>query len=174
MFWIYFLAVIVLVFGFVVFRGAPYVPSQRKYIYQAFSKLYPISKNDFLLDVGSGDGVVLRIASKLGAKVVGYELNPLLVCISRLLSLHDNKVRVKLADFWLTQIPDDTTIIYVFAVTRDIKKMISKIQFESNRLNRKISVLSYGNEFKGIKYKNKLQAYYLYEFRPLHQDKAQV
>ena len=66
-------------FGLVVFRGAPYVPSKKTYINQAFSDLYPLTDKDVLVDVGSGDGVVLRSATKFGALAIGYEINPILV-----------------------------------------------------------------------------------------------
>lgn len=164
-FYIFF--VIIITFGFVVFRGAPYVPSHKKYAIEAFEKLYPLKSDDVLLDVGSGDGIILRIAEKYCKKAIGYELNPVLVIISRLLSLHSKKVSVKLADFWLVNIPDDTTVIYIFAVTRDIKKMMHKIQNESNRLKKNISVISYGNKFEGKKITKKNGPYFLYEFQPL-------
>ncbi len=167
-------AIVVLFFWFVVFIGAPYVPSQKKYIKRAFRDLYHLSKNDVLLDIGSGGGVVLRLASKLGAKAIGYEINPILVIISKVLSIHDRKVSIKLADFWLVNIPSDTTVIYLFAVTRDMPKIYEKIQSECNRLGRMVNVISYGNSFSAVKEYKKLDAYYLYQFSPLHPVKAQV
>lgn len=158
---------VVLLFGLVVFRGAPYVPSQKRFVRQAFSELYPLGAEDVLVDVGSGDGIVLRLASERGARAVGYELNPLLVIISRLLSRRDDRVEVKLADFWLTPLPDDTTIIYAFAVTRDIKKMTKKMQREADRLQRPLRFMSYGNALTGREADMSLSAYYLYTFYPL-------
>ena len=164
---IYILFILIFIFGFVVFRGAPYVPSHKKDVINAFTKLYPLKTSDVLLDVGSGDGLILRVAEKYCHKVIGYELNPLLIVISRLLSLNNKRVTIKLADFWLVNIPDDTTIVYIFAVTRDIKRMMKKFQSESDRLDKKISVISYGNKFYGKKEVKKHGPYYLYEFHPL-------
>lgn len=172
MIFLYILFTFILIFGFVVFRGAPYVPSQKKYVNEAFTKLYKLSQNDVLLDVGSGDGKVLRLASARGATAIGYELNPVLVIISRLLSLKNGKVSVKLADLWLEPIPEKTTVIYVFAVTRDIHRIIQKIQGEVNRVNREIHVISYGNSFEDIKPVKELGAYHLYKFSPLHAREA--
>lgn len=175
MFLAYFFGIIVFIFfGVVVFRGAPYVPSHKKNILQSLTKLYKINKNDVLLDVGSGDGKVLRQASKLGAKAIGYEINPFLMALSTLLSIHDRKVSIKLADFWLTKIPESTTVIYAFVVTRDVKRLIAKVQDESNRLKKSIWVISYGNEFPGKKPANNIGAYFLYRFNPLQPGKAQV
>lgn len=166
LFWI--LAIIVLAFGWVVFRGAPYVPSQNRYIRRAFTQLYPLNSHDVLVDVGSGDGVVLRRAAQFGAKAIGYELNPVLVVISRFLSRTQPTVRVELADFWKTDLPDDTTVVYAFLVTRDVKKMIQKMQTEATRLQRQLSFISYGNVLPGMTPDKTLDAYGLYSFYPLH------
>lgn len=167
MVFVWIIGCIILLFGFVVFRGAPYVPSQKRYVRQAFSELYPLGPDDVLVDVGSGDGIVLRLASEYGARAVGYELNPLLVVISRFLSRGDGRVVVQLADFWPTPLPDATTIVYAFAVTRDIKKMIHKMQHEADRLQRPLRFMSYGNALTGHEADASLSAYHLYTFYPL-------
>jgi len=172
MFWV--LSIVVLIFGFVVFRGSPYVPSFKKHIYKAFTKLYKITDKDTLIDIGSGDGVVLREAAKLGAKAIGYEINPILVLISSLVSIKYKKINVKLADFWSVKIPGDTTVIYVFSVTRDIKNITKRLQSEINRLNKSVKLISYAGDFKGFKFIKQLDAYRLYEIHPLQSDKAQV
>lgn len=172
--WLWVVGVIIVLFGFVVFRGAPYVPSQKRYIRQAFKELYPLSPNDTLVDVGSGDGVVLRIASECGARAIGYELNPILVLISRFISRNDNKVSVRLADFWFTSLPDTTTVVYAFSVTRDAKKMAKKMQSETNRLQRTLHFISFGNTLTGLESDATLGAYNLYTFYPLQSTEAQV
>lgn len=161
-------------FGLIVFRGAPYVPSRRRYINEAFTTLYPLGKKDVLVDIGSGDGIVLRLAAARGAKAVGYELNPVLVIIARLLSRRDARVSIKLVDFWPTPLPDDTTIVYLFVVTRDVKKIIKKMQSEANRLNRTLRVISYGNRLGDMRRDKAVSGYHLYSFRPLHSPQAQV
>jgi len=166
--------VIILVFGFVVFRGSPYVPSQKKYINQAFRELYKISKKDLLVDIGSGDGIVLRQAAKLGARAVGYEINPVLVLIANLISLGNPKITTKLADFWFAKLPDDTTVVYIFSVARDIKKLTIKIQAEVNRMGYPIHLISYAGDFSQFKMIKNVAAYRLYLVSPLQPDKAQV
>jgi len=163
---------IILLFGFVVFRGAPYVPSRRKYIQRAFTELYPLGKDDVLVDVGSGDGIVLRIAAEHGAKAIGLELNPALVGISRWLSRGNANVEVRLVDFWLKPIPDDTTIVYGFMVTRDIEKIEKKMQQETNRLGRPVRFMTYGSELIEHTPDAELVGYHLYTFNPLQSDEA--
>jgi SAM-dependent methyltransferase len=166
--------IIVFVFGFVVFRGAPYIPSQKKYIKLAFHDLYKLTKNDVLVDIGSGDGVVLREASKIGARAIGFELNPILVFVSRFLSHSDKRVHVRLADFWLSHLPDDTTVVYIFSVGRDIKRIQKWMQKETTRIGHPISLISFGFAFKNTEINKITQPYYLYIFHPLHHVKPQV
>lgn len=165
-FWLF--AGVVLLFGFVVFRGAPYVPSHRKDVAKAFDDLYKVGSKDTVIDIGSGDGVILRMAAKRGARAVGYELNPALVMISRFLSRRDKNVQTYLSDFWFAKLPQDTTLVYVFAVERDIKKLAAKLQVEADRLGHSFYVISYGSAFTEPAPVRTLRAHHLFEFRPLH------
>lgn len=174
MIWILVSGVIILLFGFVVFFGAPYVPSQRKYVRRAFEQLYQLGPKDVLVDIGSGDGLILRLAAEKGATAIGYELNPVLVCISRLLSAGTPNITTELANFWHVKLPQKTTIIYVFTVSRDSKKLARTLQSEATRLKKTLSVIAYGTPLKGIQIEKDFEAYHLYRFHPLQPQKAQV
>ncbi len=165
-------AAFLMLFGMVVFYGAPYVPSRKYYIQQAFKHLYMPSKKDMLVDLGSGDGVVLREAAKLGAKTVGYEMNPVLVMVSRWLSRKNNRVNIYWTNFWRSQLPKRTTVVYVFSITKDDKKVVSWLQKEVNRLGNKVRVISYGIKLPGVKTVATHGAYYLYEITPLQSENA--
>lgn len=174
MLWQIILVFLILSFGAIALYGAPYVPSRKKYIHQALEELYHLGEKDLLVDIGSGDGVVLREASRFGARAVGYELNPILFVISHILSIKDKRVTVHFADYWTSKIPNDTTVIYVFSVTRDIKKLSKWTQKEVDRLMKPIYIISFGIKFKGIKELKNVGAYHLYVFLPLQSSKAQV
>jgi hypothetical protein len=45
------IAAVVLLFGFVAFTGAPYVPSRRRDLQKAFDELYQLKKTDVLVDI---------------------------------------------------------------------------------------------------------------------------
>ncbi|RYF29054.1 MAG: hypothetical protein EOO17_02940 [Chloroflexi bacterium] len=164
--WVWIIAAIVLLFGFVVFRGAPYVPTRRKDIVRAFEELYPLSESDTLVDIGSGDGIVLRAAAARGAHAIGYELNPILVVVSRLLSRTDDKVSVRLADFWNVSLPEQTTIVYTFGESRDINKMYKKIEAEASRLQKPLFFMSFGFPVKGREVVSPDRSFFLYEIIP--------
>lgn len=171
-FWILF--AVVLAFGFVVFFGAPYVPSRKKHIRSAFDTLYPLTPRDTLLDLGAGDGVVLRAAARRGAQAIGYELNPLLVWIGRLLSRHYPSVQFKIANLWHMPFPDGTTVVYLFGDARDIRRLAGRIEAEAGRLGRALYVISYGFELPGHKSVKQHEAYYLYKIQALQAKKPQV
>lgn len=172
MWWFWLLFVSVITFGFVVFRGAPYVPSRKRQLAVAFDELYPLSKDDVVVDIGSGDGVVLREAAKRGARAVGYELNPVLVLISRYLSRQQPLVTTRLADFWFVALPPETTVVYVFGESRDIVKMAKKVRDEAQRLQKSLGFISYGFVVPGLEPDKKVGPYFLYRFTPLHTDEA--
>ncbi len=165
-------AVIFLIFGFVVFRGAPYVPSHVGEVKGAFDHLYDLNAKSVLVDVGSGDGLILRLAAARGARAIGIELNPVLVLITRLLSLSNNRVSVRLGDFWLCDLPKDTTVVYAFSVSRDAKKLAVKMQREAERLDRSLDLITYGADLKDRKIIKTYRGHRLYTFDPLHGDEA--
>ena len=150
-------------FGFMAFTGAPYVPSKRREIREAFTTLYSLSDKDVLVDIGAGDGIVLREASRVGAKAIGFEINPALVVLAKWLSRKEKNVSVRLANFWHTPLPDDTTVVYVFGDGRDIGNIYRRVQAEASRLERHLMLVSYGFDIKGVSAAGRYRAYFLYK-----------
>ncbi|MDB5180956.1 MAG: hypothetical protein JWO54_719 [Candidatus Saccharibacteria bacterium] len=165
--WVYIVGGIVALLGFSVFFGAPYVPSRRRDLVRMFDELYPLKSSDVLIDVGSGDGIILREASRRGATAIGYEINPVLVALSNWLSRRDEKVSVAIANFWLAKFPQATTVVYAFSVERDAVKLRNKLQTEANRLNKPLNLICYGSPLPEIIPERDFEAYHLYQFYPL-------
>lgn len=172
MIWLYIIGGLVVLLGFSVFFGAPYVPSRRRDLIRMFDELYPLTSDDVLIDVGSGDGIILREASRRGAKAIGYEISPLLVGISKWLSKNDVKVTISIANFWQAKFPESTTVIYAFSVERDAKKLKNKIQTEANRLSKPLSLICYGSPLPNTMQLRTFEAYHLYQFHPLQASEA--
>ncbi len=162
---------VVLLFGFVVFRGAPYVPSKKGDLVRAFDELYPVGKSDTLVDIGSGDGLVLREAARRGARAVGYELNPLLVVLSRWLSRSNPAVVVFFGDYWRASLPMTTTVVYTFGDSRDITRMANKVAEEAGRLGRPLMFISYGIAATNHVPVRQIGPHFLYRIEPLQADK---
>lgn len=153
---------LILLFGFVVFFGSPYVRTLSSDRKRVFDELYKLSSADLVVDLGSGDGVVLREISRRGARGFGIELNPALVYISRFLSRGDKNVRTVLGNLRSTAFPDDTTVVYVFGNTAHTKVISNVIQREAARIGRDLYVLSYGAVLPSLKREKKKGAYTLY------------
>ena len=164
--WFWLVLSVVLLFGFVVARGAPYVPSHRRYVRLAFRDLYDLSDKDVLVDLGSGDGIVLRLAAERGARAIGYELNPVLVLVSKLLARGNPLVSTKVADFWLIDLPQETTVVYAFSVSRDIAKLEKKLQQTATKNGHAVWLITYGAKPKSLQPVRELHAHTLYRFEP--------
>lgn len=160
------IAFIVVFFGLFAFTGAPYVPSQRKELDLLFKNLYPLKKSDHLIDLGSGDGAVLKVVAKHGASATGVELNPVLVLISKIRLRKSKNIHVKLGDMYGLVFPKETTIVYVFGDNRDFSRIEQKVQTEANRLNKALYFVSYGFDSKTYKPVKAYRAYFLYKIEP--------
>ena len=158
-------AIVAVCFGFVVFRGAPYVPTRSRQISQAFDELYKVGRSDVVVDIGSGDGALLRAAVRRGAKAIGYELNPLLVLLTRLISRHELfNIKVVWADFWLRNLPPETTLVYTFLEKRDIERMELYLIRQARLRKTPFHFISYGFELPNTTPKKRVGPMYLYEF----------
>lgn len=160
--WVWILILAAFLFGFAALRGAPYVPTKRRPLKKVFTELYPLSDKDTLVDIGSGDGLVLREAARHGAKAIGYELNPILVLISKLIS-RNSLISIRLADFWLVTLPEETTVIYTFGESRDIKKMYAKAEGTAKKYDKQLHFISFGFPVPGKKYAKHDGLFYLYK-----------
>lgn len=159
---------IVVMFLATALTGAPYVPTHRKEVHESFRKLRPLTANDVVLDIGSGDGVVLQEAAELGARAVGYEINIFLVWISRWRLRRYEKVTVHCKNLWTADFPDDVSVVYTFGDSRDIKKMYKKVQQQATRLGRPIDFVSYGFWLHDVDAIAVHRAHRLYTVLPLH------
>lgn len=172
MIFVYIVGVLVCIVGAGAFFGAPYVPSKRGDVRRMFEALYVLSPEDTLLDIGSGDGVVLREASRRGARAIGYEINPVFYLVSRWFLRSSPRANVRWANAWRTPFPDSTTVVYIFSVHKDGPRVIRTLQAETNRLGRSLVLLCYGNPLPGYTPAETYEAYFLYIFQPLHLKEA--
>ncbi len=160
--------ILLVLFGGVALIGAPYVPSKPRDLPTVFTELYPLGANDVLVDIGSGDGVVLRYAARYGARAIGYELNPILVSISRWLSRANNRISTRCCDFWRTPLPLEVTVCYIFAESRDINRMATRVQQAATRAGRPVALISYGFMLRDYPLVRSIGAHHLYQIPPLH------
>jgi len=73
---------VVFLFLFPIWRGAPWAPSSLSTAVR-MAALSGAARGKRLADLGSGDGRVLIALARRGAEAHGYEINPVLVLVSR-------------------------------------------------------------------------------------------
>lgn len=156
------LVVLAIAFLGIVVVGSPYVPSRRRDLDRAFRGLYPLSKHDTLIDLGAGDGVVLRTAAAHGARAHGIELNPVLVVLAKVLNRNNPRVSVSLGDLRSVRLPAEVTVVYTFPNTKDIASLTKLLQAESTRLRHDFHLISYGSPFPDLLLEKKVGAHLLY------------
>ena len=120
------LSLLVLSFGFVLLRGAPYLPTKKKQIQTALD-FAGLKEGQVLLELGSGDGAVLVEAARRGLHVVGYELNPILVLIAKIRCYQfRDQVSIIWGDYWVKQWPKSDAM-YVFLLDKYMNKLDKKV-----------------------------------------------
>jgi SAM-dependent methyltransferase len=154
------ISILVLVFSYVIFFGAPYLPTLKKQSDDAF-ELLNLKPGPMLLDLGSGDGRVLRAAAQRGIKGIGYELNPLLVLYSRISCFRYRKlVTFQCRNYWKVTLPP-CDAIFVFLLNRLMPKLDAKIEAE---VKKPVKLVSYAFKIPGKVPAAEKDALFLYKY----------
>lgn len=153
--------VLVLVFGFVVAFGPPYLPTRRRNIAAALD-LLNLKPGETLLELGSGDGRVALAAAKRGWKVVGIELNPLLIIISKLYTWrYRRQVRILWGSYFAVKWPPADGI-FTFMISRHMPALDKRIAAWHKKPAR---LASFAFRIPGKKPSAQKEGVFLYEYR---------
>jgi len=162
MFWLF--IGILLLFALTVFKGAPYVPTHRRQVEVALD-LLELQAGDVVVDLGSGDGAVLKAAAKRGLVAYGYEINPILCLVAWLRCWRYRKrVRIVWADLWRVRLPDETKGVFIFAGGPFMLRLAKKLTDESAGLGKPFRVASYGFALPGVTLAKAAEAVNVYQF----------
>jgi 16S rRNA A1518/A1519 N6-dimethyltransferase RsmA/KsgA/DIM1 with predicted DNA glycosylase/AP lyase activity len=146
-------------FAFIVAVGAPFVPTKKADLTKLFEHL-KLRKGTSLIDLGSGDGRVLLMASKKGLKATGYELNPFLVLLQRIRLSRYRKSKVLFKSYWSSDI-SKADVIFVFSAQPYMNRLVGKLERE---LKSGATVVSYAFSFPSRKIDEKFGAFNIYKF----------
>lgn len=120
------IALLALGFGVACFTGAPYLPILRREQRKVLA-LAGLHSGQTLIDLGSGDGRLLRAAAAHGLTAIGYEINPVMVVISWLVCWpYRQQVHIHWANFWRVSLPP-ADIIYVFMLDKYMSRLDAKL-----------------------------------------------
>lgn len=154
---------VTILFSAVVVFGAPYLPTLSARVDDALD-LLDLKPGQTILELGSGDGRMLKASAQRGLNAVGYELNPILVLYSRLSCWkYRDKVVVHWGNYWNKTWPK-TDGIYVFLLQSYMDKLHKRCIQESKK-SEKIKLVSFAFKIDNIKHKKENNGMYLYIFK---------
>lgn len=114
--------------------GAPFVPTSFKHAKEALVRA-KLQKGQYLIELGSGDGRVVRYAVKhYQLKGLGVEFQPLLILYSRLIAWLQklSDVDFKQQNFYNTDLTK-ADILFLFLLPHTLKKLRPKILKECKK-----------------------------------------
>jgi SAM-dependent methyltransferase len=110
-------------------QGALYVSTSRQRI-AAFLRAVPMKEGQLIVDLGCGDGRVLRRARKqYGVKAIGYEMNPLAYLKAQILCLGHKGIEVRHYDFWKVDL-SDADVVFCYLFPDVMRKLSLKLRSE--------------------------------------------
>lgn len=141
----YFLLVITGIYSMI--WGAPFVLTHKKKL-PTILELGEFKKDDYVVDLGAGDGRVVRAVSEVGVKkVVGFEYSVLNYLVARLVHyFKKGKGKIVFGDFWKQDYKDvDVVICFLLDKTiLDVEDLIWP------KLKRGTRLLSNAFKMKGV------------------------
>lgn len=110
-------------------QGALYVSTTRTRI-AAFIAAVPMEKGQLLVDLGCGDGRVLRQAwKKYQVRGIGYEVNLLAYLKAQVLSIGLKQVQIRRQNFWLQNLAR-ADVVFCYLYPDVMRKLSAKLKAE--------------------------------------------
>lgn len=142
--------------------GAPYVPTHSRQFRRLLRHLRLNPQTDVLVDLGAGDGKIVRLSAPYVKLALGYEINPALVVLAKLRTRRFQNVRIQLADFRQIQLPAETTVVYIFSAGTFLNQVIALINRHLQQANQSVTVISYGFEMPDLGQPEVYQGFLIY------------
>lgn len=149
-------------FGFVLLRGAPYLPTLNKQVTAALD-LIDLDPGDTLLELGCGDGKVMIAAAQRGLHVTGYELNPVLALVAWTRLRPYKNAHVIWGDFWNKPWPKADGI-FVFLLDTYMEKLDTKIVQSKHKGVKSVKLVSFAFQIPGKMPVAERQGVFLYTY----------
>jgi cyclopropane fatty-acyl-phospholipid synthase-like methyltransferase len=114
-----------------IFTGAHYVPTSDARM-ERMLRLARLSAGDRFVDIGSGDGKLVIAAAQMGADAYGYELNPVMVLVSKANIQKaglSGKAHIYWKDFWHEDL-SSFDVVTVYGIPHIMGMLEKKLQRE--------------------------------------------
>lgn len=97
---------------------------------EAFLDAVPMRSQEVLIDLGCGDGRVLRAARKrYGVRALGFEVNVLAYCTARILSFAVKGIDIRCGNFWGQNL-GTADVVFCYLFPDVMKRLAAKLQEE--------------------------------------------
>lgn len=152
---------LILKFFVPVINGAPYLPTAKEKIKKMLD-LVELKPGQSLIDLGSGDGRILIAAAQRGARAIGYEINPILVLLTKhkikKLGL-EKQANIFWKNFWQVNF-NQADVITIFGAAGIMAKLEKKFLQE---LKPGAKICSYAFSLPHFRLSKKEEGIYLYQ-----------
>jgi len=158
---IFLILILLLLLGFTIssISGAPWVPA-RSYDLEALLDDSKIKKGELYIELGCGDGRLVRAAAKRGAIAIGYELNPVLWFVAWVCSIGHANTHIRLGNFWTKDL-SQADVVMAFLVPRTMPRLGKKADKEMKKGSR---LISYIFPIAHKKHARKHRSWYIYHY----------
>ena len=110
--------------------GAPYVPTFKRALDEAFDFIQ-LGPSDTLVDLGAGDGKVVLLAARRGAKGIGYELSPFMWLIAWVRALRYPRAHIYFGNFYKQDLarhakprqPAGRSVVFAFLMPQNMDRV---------------------------------------------------
>jgi 2-polyprenyl-3-methyl-5-hydroxy-6-metoxy-1,4-benzoquinol methylase len=110
-------------------QGALYVSTTRRRI-AAFLAAVPMRAGQVLVDLGCGDGRMLRLARKrYKIRAIGFEVNLLAYLKGRVLSIGLKHIEIRLKNFWSQNLAE-ADVVFCYLYPDVMQKLSAKLKAE--------------------------------------------
>lgn len=154
------LLAIAILLGAPLIHGAPYVPTTKNKVGEIIN-LADIGPGDKLLDLGSGDGRIVIAAARKGVQAEGFELNPILVWISRRRIKKvglSGKAEIHFKSFWKADF-SKYDVVTLFGIEKIMKPLEQKLLSELKPEGKAASFVYQFPNWKPVKSENSIYLY---------------
>lgn len=120
--WLSLLGLLVLIpTAYAGWTSAPYVPSLLPAIKKSFDYIQ-LNEDDAVVDLGAGDGKVVREAAQRGAQARGIELSPIMWLVARFRTLGHARTKIIFGNFYTASLAD-ATVVFAFSMPANMPRI---------------------------------------------------
>ena len=113
---------------YALFKAAPFVPTAEERVADMI-RLAELKSDDTFMDLGSGDGRIVKAAAPLVAHAIGIEINPILYYLSRWRLRHIRNAEIRREDLWKTGL-SGVDVLAIYFINQKMRQLATKIKQE--------------------------------------------